>query len=89
MMFLFLFCQRPAFSLGVSQHMHKITNLWKFELNRSHKVVWSRGLKLEFKYFSEKLLLCHKVCYFKGSLFSQCFIPSTTLHCLLPTKFFC
>ena len=28
-------CQRPVFSLGVSQHMHKITNLWKFELNRS------------------------------------------------------
>ena len=26
-------CQRPVFSLGVSQHMHKITNLWKFELN--------------------------------------------------------
>ena len=21
-------CQRPVFSLGVSQHMHKITNLW-------------------------------------------------------------
>ena len=27
-------CQRPVFSLGVSQHIHKITNLWKFELNR-------------------------------------------------------
>ena len=27
-------CQRPVFSLGVSQHMHKITNLWKFELNK-------------------------------------------------------
>ena len=23
-------CQRPVFSLCVSQHMHKITNLWKF-----------------------------------------------------------
>ena len=31
-------CQRPVFSLGVSQHMHKITNLWKFELNRSSKL---------------------------------------------------
>ena len=30
-------CQRPVFSLAVSQHMHKITNLWKFELNRSSK----------------------------------------------------
>ena len=28
-------CQRPVFSLVVSQHMHKIRNLWKFELNRS------------------------------------------------------
>ena len=31
-------CQRPVFSPGVSQHMHKITNLWKFELNRSSKL---------------------------------------------------
>ena len=29
--------QRPVFSLGVSQHMHKTTNLWKFELNWSSK----------------------------------------------------
>ena len=28
-------CKRLAFIVGVSQHMHKITNLWKFELNRS------------------------------------------------------
>ena len=26
-------CQRPVILLGVSQRMHKITNLWKFELN--------------------------------------------------------
>ena len=25
-------CQRLAFTVGVSQHMHKIINLWKFEL---------------------------------------------------------
>ena len=31
-------CQRPVFSLGVSQYIHKITNLWKFELNRSSKL---------------------------------------------------
>jgi hypothetical protein len=31
-------CQRPVFSLRVSQHMHKTTNLWKFELNRSSKL---------------------------------------------------
>ena len=28
-------CQRLTFTVCVSQHMHKITNLWKFELNRS------------------------------------------------------
>ena len=26
-------CQRLAFTVDVSQHMHKITNLWKFQLN--------------------------------------------------------
>ena len=28
-------CQRPVFSLGVSQHKHKITNLWKYGLDWS------------------------------------------------------
>ena len=27
-------CQRLVFTVGVSQHMHKITNLLKFEHNR-------------------------------------------------------
>ena len=31
-------CQRLGFTVGVSQHMHKTTNLWKFELNRSSKL---------------------------------------------------
>ena len=31
-------CQRPVFSLAISQHMHKITNLCKFELNRLSKL---------------------------------------------------
>ena len=31
-------CQRPVFPLGVSQHAHKITKLWKFELNWSSKL---------------------------------------------------
>ena len=26
-------CQRLAFTVGVSQHMHKITYLWKFKVN--------------------------------------------------------
>ena len=31
-------CQRLVFTVCVSQHMHKITNLWKFELNWSSKL---------------------------------------------------
>ena len=31
-------CQRLGCTVGVSQHMHKITNLWKFELNRSSEL---------------------------------------------------
>ena len=31
-------CQRSVFSLGVSQHVHKITNLWKFELDWSSEL---------------------------------------------------
>ena len=31
-------CQRLVFSLGVSQHMHNITDLGKFELNWSSKL---------------------------------------------------
>ena len=34
-------CQRPVFSLGVSQNMHKITNLWKFQLSWN----WSSKLR--------------------------------------------
>ena len=32
------YCQRPILSFGVSQPMHKITNLCKFELNWSSKL---------------------------------------------------
>ena len=31
-------CQRLVFTVGVSQHMHQITNLWNFELNRLSKL---------------------------------------------------
>ena len=31
-------CRRPVLSLGVSQYMHKITNLWTFELNWPSKL---------------------------------------------------
>ena len=50
-------CQRPVFSLGVSQHMHKITNLWKFELD------WSSKLRDNYE---RKKHPCHtKLCAFR------------------------
>ena len=39
-------CQRLAFTVGVSQHMHKITNLWKFELNRSSNLLDNNERKI-------------------------------------------
>ena len=36
--YLFGYCQRPVFSLGVSTYNHKITSLWKFGLNSSSKL---------------------------------------------------
>ena len=51
-------CQRPVFSPAVSQHMHKITNLWKFELD------WSS--ELLDNYESKKKHACHtKLCAFR------------------------
>ena len=50
-------CRRPVFLLGVSQHMHKITNLWKFEL------VWSSELRDNYE---RKKHPCHtKLCAFR------------------------
>ena len=50
-------CQRSVFSLGVSQHMHKITNLWKFELDRSSE--WQDN-------YERKKRPCHtRLCAFR------------------------
>ena len=102
-------CQRPVFSLGVSQHMHKITNLWKFELNWSLKLRDSSERKKHpchtkfcgFKWLISrpqilnlgsrnqirgKLLLSRKLCHFRGSRFSQCFVLATSPHYSLPSE---
>ena len=101
-------CQRLSFTVSVSQYMHKITNLWKFELNRSSKLQdnnetknnpchtscvfrWliSRPQVLNLRsrnQFRGKLLLSQKLWHFRGSRFSQCFIPSTSPHYLSPRK---
>ena len=45
------------------------------------------GIK-DFYYFSEKLLLSQNLCYFRGSRFSKCFIPSTALPCSVTKSVF-
>ena len=50
-------CQRLVFSLVVSQHMHKITNLWKFEL------YWSSAFRDNYERQKHP---CHtKLCAFR------------------------
>ena len=105
-------CQRLAFTVSVSQHMHKITNLWKFELNRSSNLrdnnerkkhpchtklrafrwLISRPQVLNLRSRNQirgKLLLSRKLWHFRGSCFSQCFIPSTSPHYSSPRKVLC
>ena len=105
-------CQRLAFTVGVSQHMHKITNLSKLELNRSmnlrdnkernNTIVtrscvrldgWFRDLRFlnlrSRNQIREKLLPSRKLWHFRGSRFSQCFIPSTSPHYSSPRKVLC
>ena len=56
-------CQRPVFSLNVSQHMHKITNQWKFEVN------WSSKLRdnIEKKIPLSHVLVCFQMLDFENS----------------------
>ena len=84
-------CQRPVFSIGVSQHMHKITDLWKFELIWSLKLQDNNERKntlvtrSDFTCLISRLQILNlrswnqirwKLPYFRGSRFSQCFILS-------------
>ena len=49
----------------------------------------SRCIIWRFYYLSKKLPLFQKLRYFRGSRFSQCVVPPTTLHWSLPNKFLC
>ena len=105
-------CQRLAFTVGVSQHKHKITNLWKFELSRSSnlqdnnerkkhpchtklcafRLLISRPQVLNLRSWNQnrgKLRLSLKLWHFRGSRFSQCFIPSSSPHYPSPRKVLC
>ena len=104
-------CQRLAFTVGVSQHMHTIITQWKFELNRlsnlrdnSERKKHPCHIKLyAFRWLISRpqvlnlrsrnqirgKLLSRKLWHFRGSRFSQCFIPSTSPHYSLPSKVLC
>ena len=86
-------CQNPVFSLCVSQHVHEITNLWKFELdwlselrdNYERKKHHCHTKLCTFRCLISrpqvvKLLLSRKLHHFRGSRFSQDFILSTSPH---------
>ena len=79
-------CQRPHFSLCVTQHMHKITNVWKFELD------WLSKLRDNYE---RKYTLVTRSCVLSDGLW-QLSIVSTVFklqfHCkgwmLTPICFF-
>ena len=54
-------CQRLAFTVGVSQHMHKITNLCEFELNRSLNLIIKNLQDLQDNNEEEKTPLSHEI----------------------------
>ena len=81
-------CQRPVVSLGVPQHMHTITNLWKFELwdmNEIKNTLVTRSCVLSDAMISRPQILRH----FRGSRFSQCFIIPTSPYYSLLSEVLC
>ena len=81
-------CQRLAFTVGVSQHMHKITHLWKFELNRSSNLRDNNEEKntLVTPYLLYGFLLFYHFPY----SYSYCFIISHThILSLIQKRFIC
>ena len=82
---------------------HCILSTLPSSTNKNHKRITRDGFKpmifvvlicvhsdekgFRFQYFSEKLPLSQKLYYSKESCFSQWFILSTALHCLLTSKF--
>ena len=94
-------CQRPVFSHGAfelnwslklrennERKNTLVTQVMCFQMLQIFLRLQLRSW-IPFIYYSEKLLLSQKLCYFRGSGFSQCFILPTTLHCWLPSKFLC
>ena len=95
-------CQRLASRVGVSQHMHKKTNKWKFEFNRSSKLRDNNEKKIlvtrscvhldqvlnlrSQNQIRGNLLLSRKLRHFRESRFSQCFIPSTSPYYSSPRQ---
>ena len=91
-------CQRLAFTVGVSQHMLKITNLWKFERNRSsnlrdnnertNTLVTLSCVRLD-SLFRVELRLSLKLWHFRRSRFSQTFYTINLSYYSSPSKVVC
>ena len=76
------FCnyQRPVFSLGRSQHMHKITNLRKFKLN-----YWSSNCE---KIVEEKKHPCCTSCVLSDAWFRDLEVSKSISNILVRNLFF-
>ena len=76
--------QKPVSTLGVSQHMHKLTSLLICELSIASKRLQAWSI---FSFF-EKLALSQKN-YVTPEGVASHNILSTALHCSFPSKFLC
>ena len=96
-------CQRPVFSLGVSQHMHNKQTcetlssicrqscemIMKEKTPLSYEVVCFQMLDFETSNSNSEVSKSNSLHFFRGSRFSQCFILSTAPYYLLQSKVLC
>ena len=74
-----LWLSKPVFSLGVSQHMNKITNLWKFGPIGHRNCRWKMKEKtplLRFQMHNKRLQLNSFVIWVRDSLFLKNYFTS-------------
>ena len=86
-------CQRLAFTVSVSQHMHKTTNLWKFELNRSSNLRDNNERKKHpchtklcvFIWLISRPQVCSKLEVSKSNSWKITSFSKTMLQCFIPS----
>ena len=73
-------CQRPVFPLGVSQHMHTITNLWEFKLicARSCKIIMTEKRTVSHNTINSSPLLAAKY----GLCWQFLWVITNSVQCL-------